>query len=567
MLLSLNVKNFAIIDNIDIDFKNGMTALTGETGAGKSLIIDAIGLLFGDRASSELVRTNENKAVIEGVFCNISIEAYKFLIINNLISLDEINIIKDINDIEDVDLNNLNECISIRKEIFSNGKSVSKINGISVTTSLLNEFSLYLGNIHTQFDTIKLINPKYYFDYIDNDEIKLLLNDYKENLKQYNKYLKEYNQKKNSENELIARIDYLKYQLDELIKANLNISEEEELLKKYNILKNHEKIFANYKDFVKYIDDNELLDNLYSAISSLSKNQEFDENIKNKTEKLNNCYYEIEDILNEIHNIINHDEFDESELDYINERLSLYQNLKRKYKSDTSQLIQYRDKITKEIEEIENFDFYIEDLKIKKDEYYNKTLNIGKNITEIRKKSALSLEKNLYNNLLDLELKNVNLKIEVSDLEVFNQNGMNNVDILVSFNKGETLKPLAKVASGGELSRFMLALKSVTCTNLKTYIFDEIDTGVSGEIAQKIGEKIKKISLNNQVICVTHLPQVAAICDNHLFISKEINNDNNTSTNISELSFDERVNSIALMLSKGNVTDASKALALELLNK
>ena len=190
MLLSLNVKNFAIIDNIDIDFKNGMTALTGETGAGKSLIIDAIGLLFGDRASSELVRTNENKAVIEGVFCNISIEAYKFLIINNLISLDEINIIKDINDIEDVDLNNLNECISIRKEIFSNGKSVSKINGISVTTSLLNEFSLYLGNIHTQFDTIKLINPKYYFDYIDNDEIKLLLNDYKENLKQYNKYLK-----------------------------------------------------------------------------------------------------------------------------------------------------------------------------------------------------------------------------------------------------------------------------------------------------------------------------------------------------------------------------------------
>ena len=567
MLLSLNVKNFAIIDNIDIDFKNGMTALTGETGAGKSLIIDAIGLLFGDRASSELVRTNENKAVIEGVFCNISIEAYKFLIINNLISLDEINIIKDINDIEDVDLNNLNECISIRKEIFSNGKSVSKINGISVTTSLLNEFSLYLGNIHTQFDTIKLINPKYYFDYIDNDEIKLLLNDYKENLKQYNKYLKEYNQKKNSENELIARIDYLKYQLDELIKANLNISEEEELLKKYNILKNHEKIFANYKDFVKYIDDNELLDNLYSAISSLSKNQEFDENIKNKTEKLNNCYYEIEDILNEIHNIINHDEFDESELDYINERLSLYQNLKRKYKSDTSQLIQYRDKITKEIEEIENFDFYIEDLKIKKDEYYNKTLNIGKNITEIRKKSALGLEKNLYNNLLDLELKNVNLKIEVSDLEVFNQNGMNNVDILVSFNKGETLKPLAKVASGGELSRFMLALKSVTCTNLKTYIFDEIDTGVSGEIAQKIGEKIKKISLNNQVICVTHLPQVAAICDNHLFISKEINNDNNTSTNISELSFDERVNAIALMLSKGNVTDASKALALELLNK
>lgn len=557
MLLSLSVKNFAIIDNIQIDFKDGMTAFTGETGAGKSLIIDAIGLLLGDRASLELVRFGETKATIEGVFCNIPQELYNILLENELV---EPNIFNNSTD------DNLDEVLTIRKEIYSNGKSVSKINGNSVSSSFLNSIAFYLGNIHTQFDTYKLINPKFYFDYIDNDDINILIKNYKENLKEYNKYLKEYNTKKNIEDEIIKKLDYLKYQFDELTKAKLNVNEEEELINKHNILKNHEKIFSNYHEFIDYVDKGNILSNLYQAINSLSKNTEYEKSLAEKVEKLNSCYYEIDDLLNDVQSIINHDDFDESEIDSINERLSLYQSLHRKYKMTTSDLIDYMNKLSNEIEEIENFDVFLDEIIKKKDEYYHKTFEIANNISKIRIENAKNLESELINNLLDLELKNVSLNIKVDTTDSFLSNGINTVDILVSFNKGESVKPLSKIASGGELSRFMLALKSITCTKQRTYIFDEIDTGVSGEIAQKIGEKIKKIAKTNQVICVTHLPQVGALCDNHIFISKEVVDDK-TITNIKELNFDERVDAIALMLSKGNVTPASKALALELLSK
>ena len=550
MLLSLSVKNFAIVDNVQIDFKNGLTALTGETGAGKSLIIDAIGLLFGDRASQELVRFGETKAIIEGLFCNIPQELYNILLDNELVSSDE--------DFDDV--------LSIRKEIFANGKSISKVNGNSVSSNFLNSISVYLGNIHTQFDTYKLINPKYYFDYIDNDEINNLITSYKANLKEYNKYLKEYNTKKNLENETKKRLDYLKYQYDELTKANLNVNEEEDLINKQIILKNHEKIFSNYREFVEHIDKGNVLSNIYSAYLSLSKNAEYEKSLNDKVEKLNNCYYEIDDLLSEVQSIINHNNFDESDLDIISSRLSLYQSLHRKYNMTTIELIEYANKLNKEIEEAENFDVFLDEIIKKKDEYYNKTLCLANNITDIRIKNAKKLENELINNLIDLELKNAIVEINVGVVEGFLNNGINTVDILVSFNKGQSVKPLSKIASGGELSRFMLALKSITCIKDRLYIFDEIDTGVSGEIAQRIGEKIKKISNNNQVICVTHLPQVGAICDNHIFISKEVV-DGKMKTNAKELSFNERVEVLALMLSKGNITESSKALALELLTK
>ena len=232
-----------------------------------------------------------------------------------------------------------------------------------------------------------------------------------------------------------------------------------------------------------------------------------------------------------------------------------------------SELITYQTKLETEINEFENFDFYIEEIHKKVQNYYNKTKELGKNISELRKQNAKKLEEELYKNLIDLELKNVSLNICVKETDTFLANGINEIDFLVSFNKGEALKSLAKVASGGELSRFMLALKAVSTTKSrgKTYIFDEIDTGVSGEIAQKIGEKIKKISENNQVICVTHLPQVAAISENHLFISKEIIN-GRVLTKVTELDYNERINAIALMLSKGEITKATIELAKELLN-
>lgn len=547
MLLSLSIKNLAIIDNIQIDFKNGMTALTGETGSGKSLIIDAIGLLFGDRASSDLVRNGENKAFIEGVFDKYNSE------VNNMLKELEI-------DIDDI--------LIIKREIYANGKSICKINGEVVNANTLNNISNYLGDIHTQFDSIKLVNPKNYFSFIDDNSINELLISYKESLTNYNKLKKEYELKVKNKEETLQKLDFLKYQLNELEKANLKKEELENLNEQYDVLNNHGKIFECYQEFIKTIEDNDLLTNLFNSYNILSKNIRFNKDLENDVNRLKDSYYDLQDIYENVKHIISHDDFDINELDNINFRLDLYKSLMKKYNMNVDELINYRDKIKKDIEEFSDFDYFIEEIKKQVEDFYNKTLQIGKNISKLRKENADKLSIKLLENLNDLELKNVSLYIDIKETSEFNVNGINTIDFLVSFNKGEALKSLSKTASGGELSRFMLALKAINSDKdyQKTFIFDEIDTGVSGEIAQKIGERIKKISINNQVICVTHLPQVAAICDNHLFISKT-NDNERMKTEITELDYEGRVNAIALMLSKGQVTKATIELAKELLNE
>lgn len=547
MLLSLSIKNLAIIDNIQIDFKNGMTALTGETGSGKSLIIDAIGLLFGDRASSDLVRNGENKAFIEGVFDKYNSE------VNNMLKELEI-------DIDDI--------LIIKREIYANGKSICKINGEVVNANTLNNISNYLGDIHTQFDSIKLVNPKNYFTFIDDNSINELLISYKESLTNYNKLKREYELKVKNKEETLKKLDFLKYQLNELEKANLKKEELENLNEQYDVLNNHGKIFECYQEFIKTIEDNDLLTNLFNSYNILSKNIRFNKDLENDVNRLKDSYYDLQDIYENVKHIISHDDFDINELDNINFRLDLYKSLMKKYNMNVDELISYRDKIKKDIEEFSDFDYFIEEIKKQVEDFYNKTLQIGKNISELRKENADKLSIKLLENLNDLELKNVSLYIDIKETSEFNVNGINTIDFLVSFNKGESLKSLSKTASGGELSRFMLALKAINSDKdyQKTFIFDEIDTGVSGEIAQKIGERIKKISINNQVICVTHLPQVAAICDNHLFISKT-NDNERMKTEITELDYEGRVNAIALMLSKGQVTKATIELAKELLNE
>lgn len=555
MILSLNVKNFAIIDNISIDFKKGMTTLTGATGAGKSLIIDAIGLLFGDRANNDLVRYGENKASIEGLFCDYPNEVNEILKANDI-------------DIDDV--------LTIKREIFENGKSIAKINGDSVNASMLSDLSFYLGNIHTQFDAIKLVNPKNYFNFIDDEEINKLIVTYKENLKIYNQYKKEYNDAKESIDQNNQKLDYLHYQLQELKNAHLDVLEEQELNEKINSLTNHEKIFTNYQEFIALFEENSLLENLYNSINYIQKNVEYNKDLASKVETLNEAYYNLLDIHDEIQNTCNHDDFDVNQLDEYNDRLNVYSTLKRKYKLQTNELILLQDEIEDKVNKIENFDEFLLDIEKKKDEYYHKTMEIALEINRIRNKNIASLENDLKLNLDALELKNTDLIIYLNKTEDFKPNGIDEIDFLVSFNKGEKPKPLSKIASGGELSRFMLALKAISCdlvTN-KTFIFDEIDTGVSGEIAQRIGERIKKISLNNQVICVTHLPQVASLSDNHILITKKVLENDlldlinpKTITEITELDFDGKVNAISSMLSNGEITKATIELAKEMLTK
>lgn len=544
MLLSLHVQNFAIIDNINIDFKDHMTVLTGETGAGKSLIIDAIGLLFGSRSSSTLVRFGEEKAIIEGIFSSIPLEIQEFT-----------------NSTED-------DVLIIRREIYSNGKSVVKINNKTTTLSQLIQFSELIGDIHTQFDTQRLFNPKHYLSFIDDETISNLLNDYKENLKQYNLINKEYKKLINKSDDNIQKLEFFKYQIKELELANLSLDEEEELKLKSKYAENFENIVNNLKEVETLFNDEKTLDNIYLSIANLAKLESIDEKYLKFKSRIEDSYYNLVDTLDDLTKEYKSLDFNEAELESINDRLGVYSDLKRKYKKTTSEIIDYYQEITNEVNNIENYDFIIGKLEKELENSYKKTLNSALLIRKQRLILANELEKNILLNLKDLKLEKTKFEIEFNNIEnpSFKNDGIDEIDFLISFNIGEPLKPLSKVVSGGESSRFMLALKALVSDklNLQTIIFDEIDNGVSGEIAYSIANKIKSIAKKSQVLCVTHLPQVAAIANHQLNITKVVE-EGRTLTKIDELSFDNRVIEIAKMISNDQITVASTNLAKELL--
>lgn len=544
MLVNLAVKNFAIIDNINIDFKNHMTVLTGETGAGKSLIIDAIGLLFGDRASSEMVRYGETKATIEGVFVGYDQKLNELL---NEFGVDE------------------EEELIIRRDVLSSGKSVCRVNGCAINLSQLEEISYFLGDIHTQFDTHRLINPKNYLSFIDDEKINSLLLGYKDSLSNYRKIKKEYNFLVQTHDEETKQLDFFKFQLQELNKVNLSLTEEEDLRSQADYLNNYEVIATNVNDAMKSLDS---ISELYDAMTSLSKVEKFDNNYAQYVSIISDCYYQLEDIQSSLSKV-SFDESKLSELDYINERLMVYSDMRRKHKMSTEEIINYQESLQEKIDSFENYDFKIGELEKSLTDAYNKTMAIALEIRALRQEKSSQLEKSIVDNLIDLELKNTLFKIEFNlENTKFFENGIDEVSFMVTFNKGETLKPLNKVASGGELSRFMLALKSILSKNMvnQTIIFDEIDSGVSGKVAYSIAQKISSISEFAQVLCITHLPQVAAICDNHIALTKEVVN-GRTITVVNELELDDRIREIAKMISNGDISDSSISLARELIQK
>lgn len=544
MLVNLAVKNFAIIDNINIDFKNHMTVLTGETGAGKSLIIDAIGLLFGDRASSEMVRYGETKATIEGVFVGYDQKLNELL---NEFGVDE------------------EEELIIRRDVLSSGKSVCRVNGCAINLSQLEEISYFLGDIHTQFDTHRLINPKNYLSFIDDEIINSLLLEYKDSLSNYRKIKREYNLLVQTHDEETKQLDFFKFQLQELNKANLSLTEEEDLKSQADYLNNYEVIATNINDAMKSLDS---ISELYDAMTSLSKVEKFDNNYAQYVSIISDCYYQLEDIQSSLSKV-SFDESKLSELDYINERLMVYSDMRRKHKMSTEEIINYQEGLQEKIDSFENYDFKIGELEKALTDAYNKTMAIALEIRALRQEKSSQLEKSIVDNLIDLELKDTLFKIEFNlENTKFFENGIDEVNFMVTFNKGETLKPLNKVASGGELSRFMLALKSILSKNMvnQTIIFDEIDSGVSGKVAYSIAQKISSISEFAQVLCITHLPQVAAICDNHIALTKEVVN-GRTITVVNELELDDRIREIAKMISNGDISDSSISLARELIQK
>ena len=546
MLISLSVNNFAIIDNINIDFDNGMTVLTGETGAGKSLIIDAIGLLFGKRASVEMIRYGEDKATIVGLFSKFSDS------IINLLDEYELDYDKEDN-------------LLIKREIYASGKSKCSINNQIVTLSQLQAIGELVGDIHSQNDSIGLFNPKNYISFLNNKKTDELFVEYNDSLKDYKDKLKKYNDLFKKKDEDTQKSDFLKYQLKELNDADLSVDEEMNLKNELNELNHYEKLYENIDSLKKDYHDKDTMDNLYNSLKCLKELKNINEKYEDLYKIFEESYYNIESVYED--NKLEIKEFDSNRLDEINDRLGLYSELKRKYKKDVSEILKYKDEIEQVLYNIENYDEIIKELKDACDKAYDQTYDIANKISEERKKVAKSLTEEIISSLSDLMLKNVKFEIVFERSDKFLKDGIDTVDFLVSFNKGEPVKPLSKVASGGELSRFMLALKCVLGSKLpqQTKIFDEIDSGVSGSVAYSIAKKIKEISKTSQVLCITHLPQVASIGDKHLFITKSVN-DGRTVTLIKELKKDERIEEVAKMISNGEATIASLNLAKEMID-
>ena len=558
MLSYISVKNFAIIENIEVDFKTGMTALTGETGAGKSLLIDAIGLLLGDRATTNIVRTGSDKAIVEGIFVFSSKKIKDSLI---KFGIDSSN----------------NELV-IRRQITVTNNNVIKVNGQTVTLSQLKEITSLLADIHTQFDTHRLINPQTYIDIIDgfeNEKTNKLIETYLEKLSLYKKELKELKILKNSNNDLIERLDLMKFQVEELESYNLDVSEELDLLDKVEKMQNYDKIYQNLNEAIILLESSSAIDNIFTASKKIESIKEYSNSFEVLNKRVSESYYELQDTFEELKSQADSLDFDPKLLDSYEERLNILNTIKRKYRKELPELIDYLEKTKQDISNIDNFDEVIrakdEDVKISFDTVKGEALRLNK----LRKETSLYIETELLKTLEDLELKKTDFKIEFLNSidnnhlnsSQFFTNGIDEVDFLITTNIGEPLKPLSKSASGGEMSRIMLGLKNllVKSLDLSLIIFDEIDSGVSGYVASQVAKKMKSISKSTQVICITHIPQVASLSDNHLFISKSVE-EGRTKAHIKELLTEDRIQEIAQMISGDHVTISAIESARELLN-
>lgn len=555
MLRNLHVQNFAIIDQIDIDFKNGLTVLTGETGAGKSLIIDAINLLTGGKTSPNVVRNGAVKAVIEGVFDSFSIDAAKFL--------------------TDLEIESDDELI-IRRDIYATGKTTYRVNGITVTSSQIESLCENLVDIHVQNDTLRLFNPKNYLSFIDDVDTQKILAEYQRNHKYYLETLKEYKDLIKNKDQSDQNLDYIKFQLNEIEQAQLKIGEEDELLKELKVLDNYENIFQAFQNIKLILNNDNISENLYEIMENLKKLKLIKPSYLEYFNNVENAYYILEELNNTIKSDMGNLEYDEDRLNEINDRLSTISRLKRKYRLDVAGILELKDELIKQIDNVDNFEFFEKELNIKLQNAYNILKENAIELTNKRLENASNLKANILSTLKDLMLDKVRLeftfnKVDYNDFlnsSIFNKNGVDTCDILISFNMGETLKPLSKVASGGEMSRVMLALKAHLFKNkqLSTVIFDEIDTGMSGVVAEGVAKKLKLMSSSMQVFSITHLPIVASIADHHLFVKKSVVDDK-TSTEVVELSFEQRVSEIAEMISPNDSTGKAKEVAKLMLNK
>jgi DNA repair protein RecN (Recombination protein N) len=551
LLSELSIRNFAIIESLSISFEKGLTVLTGETGAGKSIIIDAVHLLAGGRGSYEFIRHGEEKAELEGLFqVENQHPCYE--------KAKELGI-----EIED-------GMIVLRRDMTRSGKSVCRVNGKLVTIAILREFGSSLIDIHGQHEHQELMDESTHLSLLDQfgaQDIQPALYEYTNVYRKYEDTVLRLKGLSENEQKMAHRLDLLQFQLEEIQKAELKLNEDEELFEEKTKLANFEKVFAALQSSYSALQGEQTgIDWVGMAMGHLEDAAELDDDYKDMHESVSNCYYMLEDTSRSLRNFLDRMEYDPKRTNEIEERLTEINQLKRKYGKTIEDILEYSAKIEEEIETLQNKETHIHQLETELASLKKDLVLEAKQVTDLRQKWAKSLTKLIHRELKDLYMEKTIFEVQFKKVDHFLKNGQDHIEFFISTNPGEPLKPLAKIASGGELSRIMLALKSIFSIHqgVTSIIFDEVDTGVSGRVAQSIAEKIYKVSNNSQVLCISHLPQVAAMADTHLFIAKKITN-GRTKTMVTPLNEKEKVSEIGRMISGVEITDITKRHAEELL--
>ena len=550
MLLEISIKNFAIIESISLNFEKGMTVLTGETGAGKSIIIDAMNMMLGARATTEVIRHGAPKAEIEGLF---SIESNRAL--------------EEIFDEQGLELS---DEIIIRREILQNGRSISRVNGQMVNLSVLRTIGQQLVDIHGQHDQEELMRPHRHIQMLDEfgDTFFFELKEaYQMNFDNYRRMRKQVLDIKKNQQEHKARIEMLEFQMAEIEAANLKAGEDVTLNQERDRLLNHKHIADTLTNAYSMLDNEEFssLANVRSAMNDMESLEEFDPEYREISSSLSESYYVLEDITKRLESILDDLDFDGNRLMQVESRLDLIHTITRKYGGSVDDVLEYFAKITDEYNLLTGNNLSSEDMEIELKKLEKNLVDLAGQVAQARHKIAQDLEAEIKQELQDLYMEKAQFQVRFSQGK-FSREGNESVEFYISTNPGEDFKPLVKVASGGELSRLMLAIKSAFSRKegKTSIVFDEVDTGVSGRVAQAIAQKIHKIGQNGQVLAISHLPQVIAIADYQFFIEK-ISNEHSTVSTVRLLTVEERIEEVAKMLAGENVTEAALTQARELL--
>lgn len=551
MLQELSIKDFAIIDEIQISFQPKMTVLTGETGAGKSIIIDALGLLAGGRGSTEFIRKGEKKAVIQGLF-TLPREANTY------------------NILEEYGIDSEDGQIILQRDLYRGGRNICRINGMMVNLATLRKVGETLIDIHGQNEHQELMKPENHIDLLDEYDKKTsqLRNQYQVVYQNYRKLKLSMEKKEADEKAWAQRLDMLNFQVKEIEEAGLKINEEDELVEEKNKLDNfqaiHDALELSYQ--ILSGEKIDVVGNLGNAMNELSDVSDLSENLQEINTKISDAFYSLEDAARDISDELDSMEWNGERLNEIEERLELIHQLKRKYGDTIEDILHYHSRIEKELREMENAEQNSEKQERQLSEALEKVKELAIKLSKQRKKSAKKLEKMIHEQLSALYMDKAVFEVKFLNNSKLYSKGIDKVEFYIQTNPGEEMGPLAKIASGGELSRIMLALKTIFSQKMgvTSIIFDEVDTGVSGRVAQAIAEKISQISNNSQVLCITHLPQVAAIADNHYYISKSVNDDR-TETSLKELDEKQKIREIARMLSGSEITELTLKHAEELI--